>query len=246
MKATASSTAPKKKAPKSAFQGPTGGFFSQKKKIVLGNVKHFGDEKDISLSKAGSSGSVYSDVESLSGEDENVSMSGTNDGFLLGSAATTPKANLSAVEDDLAMAKTQLIRKIFSTINGFGGATTPSKFEGIIRLTFTSEKSMEMTTLLARENKIVINTDLKKQEVHLDQAVVIKEIRMNMSKDMIVAAVAEFGEIKSIRIQLIRMWQKAVIEFAESSQANLLASKWSFLIGKDSVCVAKAVGNCNV
>ncbi|KAG9284387.1 hypothetical protein G9A89_023644 [Geosiphon pyriformis] len=33
------------------------------------------------------------------------------------------------------------------------------------------------------------------------------------------------------------------MEFAKSDQANLLASKWSFLIGKDSVCVAKAVGD---
>ncbi|KAG9296442.1 hypothetical protein G9A89_015034 [Geosiphon pyriformis] len=40
--------------------------------------------------------------------------------------------NLSAVEGKSAMAKTQVIRKLFSTINGFGGATTPSKFEGII------------------------------------------------------------------------------------------------------------------
>ncbi|KAG9305912.1 hypothetical protein G9A89_016565 [Geosiphon pyriformis] len=40
--------------------------------------------------------------------------------------------NLSAVEGKSAMAKTQVIRKLFSTINGFGGATTPSKFEEII------------------------------------------------------------------------------------------------------------------
>ncbi|KAG9297750.1 hypothetical protein G9A89_011265 [Geosiphon pyriformis] len=40
--------------------------------------------------------------------------------------------NLSAVEGKLVMAKTQLIRKIFSKINGFGGATTPLKFEEII------------------------------------------------------------------------------------------------------------------
>ncbi|KAG9291139.1 hypothetical protein G9A89_013011 [Geosiphon pyriformis] len=40
--------------------------------------------------------------------------------------------NLLAIEEKLAMAKTQVIRKLFSGINGFGGATTPSKFEGII------------------------------------------------------------------------------------------------------------------
>ncbi|KAG9296809.1 hypothetical protein G9A89_002206 [Geosiphon pyriformis] len=45
---------------------------------------------------------------------------------------------------------------------------------------------------------------------------------------MIVAALSEFGQVK------------AVVEFAESSQADLLAAKWSFLIRKDSVHVAKA------
>ncbi|KAG9284679.1 hypothetical protein G9A89_003639 [Geosiphon pyriformis] len=37
-----------------------------------------------------------------------------------------------------------------------------------------------------------------------------------------------------------------MVEFAESSQTDMLASKWSFLIGKDSVCVAKTVGDCNI
>ncbi|KAG9299261.1 hypothetical protein G9A89_013909 [Geosiphon pyriformis] len=93
MEATASSTEPKKKktTPKGAFQGPADDSFSQKKKIVLDNVKHSGNKKDIFLSKAESSGSVYSNVESLSGEDENVSMSRTNGGFLLDSTATTLK-----------------------------------------------------------------------------------------------------------------------------------------------------------
>ncbi|KAG9295499.1 hypothetical protein G9A89_013528 [Geosiphon pyriformis] len=130
--------------------------------------------------------------------------------------------NFLAVEEKSATAKTQVIRILFSRINGFGGATTSSKFEKIIRSTFTSKKSMKKAVSLAGENKIIVNTNLKKQEVHSDWAVVIKEIPMNTSKDMIVAA-------------------KAVVEFAESSQADVLASKWSFLIRKDSVRVAKAV-----
>ncbi|KAG9303339.1 hypothetical protein G9A89_013665 [Geosiphon pyriformis] len=105
---------------------------------------------------------------------------------------------------------------------------------------------MEVAASLAREKGIVINTDLKKQGMCSDWTVVLKKIPMDMPKDMIVAAVSEFGEIKSIRIQLIRMWQKAVVEFAESSQADQLASKWSFLIGKDSVRIARAVGDCDV
>ncbi|KAG9285158.1 hypothetical protein G9A89_004373 [Geosiphon pyriformis] len=91
---------------------------------------------------------------------------------------------------------------------------------------------MEVTTLLAREKGIDVNT------------VVIKEIPINTPKDMIVATVFKFGEIKSIKIQLIEMWQKTVVEFAELGQANSLVSKWLFLIGKNSVQVAKAVKEC--
>ncbi|KAG9286448.1 hypothetical protein G9A89_014614 [Geosiphon pyriformis] len=266
MEATASSTTPKKKAFKSAFHGPVSGFFSQKKKAVLGNIKHSGNEKNIFLSKFGSGDSVYFDVESLSGEDEDVSMSEVNGESLLGLAATIPKTkqvntgagfgsplgssnfhmdneevvlpshlpislerkwidpkiiktsvevsikklfaldiNLSAVEGKSAMAKTQLIRKIFSTVNGFGGATTSSKFEEIIQSTFILEKNMKMATSLAREKRIDINTNLKKSGVHSDWAVVIKEISIDTPKKMIITAVTEFGEIKSIKIQLIDM-----------------------------------------
>ncbi|KAG9307238.1 hypothetical protein G9A89_017066 [Geosiphon pyriformis] len=58
---------------------------------------------------------------------------------------------------------------------------------------------------------------------------------------MIITTVSEFGKIKSIKIQLIGIWQKAVVEFAELGQADLLVSKWSFLIGKDSVHIVKVV-----
>ncbi|KAG9288466.1 hypothetical protein G9A89_015672 [Geosiphon pyriformis] len=101
--------------------------------------------------------------------------------------------NLSAVEGKSAMAKTHVIRKLFSEINGFGGATTPLKFEGIIKSTFTSKASMEKAISLARENNIIINSDLKKQRIRSDQAVIIKEIPMDTPKEMIIAAASEFG-----------------------------------------------------
>ncbi|KAG9284419.1 hypothetical protein G9A89_023676 [Geosiphon pyriformis] len=297
----------KKKVPKGAFHGPAGGFFAQKKRVVFGNVKHSDDERDISLSKLGPGDSVYFDVNSLSGNDEDVGMTDVHEGSLLGSAATTPKAkhvdtgimfgsplgspdftmdddkivlpprvsipldkkwidskivktqievsvrkffaldiNLSAVEGKLATAKTQVIRKLFAGISNFGGAIIPSKFKGIIISTFTSEASMEKAISLAKDNNIIVNTDFKRQGMCSDRAVVIKEIPMNTSKKMIITTVAEFENIKSIKIQLIGMWQKAVVEFAESGQADQLVSKWSFLIGKDSVRVAKAVGDCNI
>ncbi|KAG9287941.1 hypothetical protein G9A89_017536 [Geosiphon pyriformis] len=267
MEANASSTTLKKKTPKGAFHGPADGSFFQKKKAVFGNIKHSGNKRDIFLSKSGSDNSVYSDVESLSGEDKNVSMFGVNVntdagfGSLLGSPDfymddekvvlpsclpiflekkwIDPKIiktsvevlikksfaldiNLSAVEGKSAMAKTQLIRKIFSTVN---------------------EKNIEMATSLAREKETNVNTNLRKSGVCSDWTIVIKEIPIDTLKEMIVAAVAEFGEIKSIKIQLIGMWQKAVVKFAKSSQADQLVSRWSFLIRKNLIRVAKAVGD---
>ncbi|KAG9297233.1 hypothetical protein G9A89_015484 [Geosiphon pyriformis] len=151
--------------------------------------------------------------------------------------------NLSAVEGKSATAKTHAIRKLFSKINGFGEATTPSKFEGIIRSIFISEASMKKAVSLARENNIIVNSDLKRQRICSDWALVIKEIPMDTPKEMIVAAVSKFGEIKSIKIQLISLWQKTVVEFAELEQAVFLTARWSFLIGKDSVCVTMVVSN---
>ncbi|KAG9305791.1 hypothetical protein G9A89_001080 [Geosiphon pyriformis] len=98
------------------------------------------------------------------------------------------------------MAKTQLIRKIFSLVNGFGGATILSKFDEIIQFIFTLEKSIEITALLAKEKGINVNNDFKRQGIHSNQTVIIKEIPMNTPKEMIITALAEFGEIKLIKI----------------------------------------------
>ncbi|KAG9306906.1 hypothetical protein G9A89_000774 [Geosiphon pyriformis] len=249
---TTSSITFKKKMPKSTFYGPAGGFFSQKKKVVFSNIKHSNDERNIFLSKSGPSDNIYSNIESLSGDDEDVSMSGAivNTSAVFGSPFSSLNfyinddeviiktlvevsvkklfaldINLSAVKKKSAMAKTQLIRKIFSLVNGFGETTTSSKFEGIIRSTFTSEKSMEMATSLVREKGIVINSNLKRQGIHSDQTVFIKKIPMNTPKKIIIAALAELGKIKLIKVQLIGLWQKAVIEFAKSDQTEFLAAK---------------------
>ncbi|KAG9298885.1 hypothetical protein G9A89_015906 [Geosiphon pyriformis] len=278
----------KKKAPKGAFYSPAGGFFSQKKKVVFENVKHSSNKKDISLYKSKLDNNVFSDVNSVSGNEKSANMIGIDVGSLLDLTANTPKAkhintgaifgsslgspnfvmddnedisfsfclsislkkkwidlkiiktqvemsakkfftldiNLSAVEGKSVTAKTQLIKNFFSLVNDFGGATTPSKFKGIIRFMFTFEESMIKAASLAREKRIVINSDLRRQEMRSDWAVIIKEIPMDTPKDMIITT------------------QKAVMEFAELSQADLLVFKWSFLIGKDSVHMAKAVKNC--
>ncbi|KAG9287176.1 hypothetical protein G9A89_003024 [Geosiphon pyriformis] len=226
LKAAFSSNIFKKKAPKNAFYGSVSGSFSQKKKVVLGNVKYSSNERDIFLVKPGSD-SMYLDLNSKSScSKNNIIIEDINSKSLLGSAANTSKVkrvntdpkimktsievavrklfaldiNLLVVKNKSVIVKTQLVRKIFSFVNGFGGATILSKFEGIIRSTFTSEK------------RININSDLKKQGICSDRTVVIKKISMNMPKEMIIVT-------------------------------ECLAAKWFFLIGKDSIRVAMAVGD---
>ncbi|KAG9305603.1 hypothetical protein G9A89_001664 [Geosiphon pyriformis] len=75
---------------------------------------------------------------------------------------------------------------------------------------------MEMVVSLARKKEIDVNSDLKKQEIRSDQVVMIKKIPMDMSKDMIIAAISEFGEIKSIKIQLMGMDQFRALLFTLS------------------------------
>ncbi|KAG9284149.1 hypothetical protein G9A89_022923 [Geosiphon pyriformis] len=260
MEAVSSGSLSSSKASLSASFGPAGGSFSQKKRISLCNVKHSGIKGGVSLAKFHSDRSMYSDMESDSSSSiVNDILVGNNNKSFLGSAATTPRAKRVkndlacgspfgsldydidddnggflpsplAVKNKLATAKIQVIRKLFSKINGFGETTTSSKFEEIIRSTFTLEISMEKATSLAKKEGITVNINLKKQGICSDWAIIIKKIPMDTPKRMIVAALSEFGQ--------------AVVEFAKLSQVDLLAAKWSFLIGKDSVQVAKAVGNC--
>ncbi|KAG9299745.1 hypothetical protein G9A89_013105 [Geosiphon pyriformis] len=95
---TTNSIMSKKKTLKGAFHGPADSSFSQKRKVVLGNIKHSGDKRDISLSKSGSGDNIYFDVESLFGNDENVSMSGVN--INTGAVFGSPLSSLNFHIDD--------------------------------------------------------------------------------------------------------------------------------------------------
>ncbi|KAG9296922.1 hypothetical protein G9A89_006877 [Geosiphon pyriformis] len=133
--------------------------------------------------------------------------------------------NLVAIAGKSFQEKLSFIRKIFSNMNDFGGVFTSSKFGGIICVTFTSEKTMLTAGKLANDHSIVVNTDLKHPNNNcMNWAIVIKEIPVRTSVKAVHAAVSEFGLIKSIKMQL----------------ADLLASNWSILIGKDTVHMVRA------
>ncbi|KAG9288393.1 hypothetical protein G9A89_021424 [Geosiphon pyriformis] len=115
--------------------------------------------------------------------------------------------DLNNVAEKSVQEKLGVVRKLFSKINGFGGVFTPSKFAGIIRATFTSESNW---------------------------AVVLKKIPIGTLAETVCTVLSDFELIKLIKIQLIGLWQKAVVEFKQIDHADLVAAKWSILIGKDA------------
>ncbi|KAG9307039.1 hypothetical protein G9A89_003090 [Geosiphon pyriformis] len=143
---------------------------------------------------------------------------------------------------DIGLDKVKLIvvRRLFSRVNSFGGASALSKFSGIICASFTSEASLVQAMEKTRAADILVNTNLKKSASHSDQAVVVKKIPVGTSAKAVCAALSEFGIIKSIKMQLVGLWQKALVEFEQLDQADLVAVEWSILIEKDVICIARA------
>ncbi|KAG9289049.1 hypothetical protein G9A89_015598 [Geosiphon pyriformis] len=147
---------------------------------------------------------------------------------------------LSAVPGKTNGDKLVSIKKIFYCIDGFGGASTPSKFSGIIRSSFTSEISLNKAKKMTIGEKILVNDNLKKVNSRSDWEVIVKEIPMDLSKSVIEAVFSKFGKIILIKVQLIGLWQKALVEYESSEVADLVAAKWFVLMRKDSVRMAKA------
>ncbi|KAG9287270.1 hypothetical protein G9A89_008900 [Geosiphon pyriformis] len=128
-----------------------------------------------------------------------------------------------------SLKKLVAIRKLFLGINNFGETSTLSKFTGIICAFFTSESSLAQAIEKIRVTNVLVNTNLKKFSDHLDWTVVIKEIPVSTLAKAVCIVLSEFRDI-----------QKAVIEFTYSDYADLVIAKWSVLIRKDAVRVAKA------
>ncbi|KAG9287365.1 hypothetical protein G9A89_023737 [Geosiphon pyriformis] len=133
------------------------------------------------------------------------------------------------------------VKKIFYKINGFGGASTPSKFSGIIRLSFMLESSLNKAKLLAVSKNILVNDDHRKVNGCSDQEIIVKEIPINLPKLAIMAVFSKFGKIISIKMQLIGLWQKALVEYESSELTDLVTARWSVLVRKDSVHVVKTI-----
>ncbi|KAG9290693.1 hypothetical protein G9A89_011656 [Geosiphon pyriformis] len=135
------------------------------------------------------------------------------------------------------------IKKIFYQVDGFGGAFTPSKFPGIIRSTFTSEASMNKAKSLAVSEKILVNNELRKVNSCSNWEIVVKKIPVNLPKLAVELVFSKFNEIVLIRMQLIGLWQKTLVEFKSAEIADMVVSKWSVFMSKNSMRVALAIDN---
>ncbi|KAG9301415.1 hypothetical protein G9A89_018087 [Geosiphon pyriformis] len=81
--------------------------------------------------------------------------------------------------------------------------------------------------------KIMINTNPKKFTGHSNQTVVLKKIPIGISTEAVHTVLSEFGIIKSIKMQLVELWQKAIVKFEQIDYVDLVTAKWSILIRKD-------------
>ncbi|KAG9284540.1 hypothetical protein G9A89_014144 [Geosiphon pyriformis] len=83
---------PLKKALKDALYNSVGSTFSQKKKISVGNIKHFGDKKEISLTKPDVNDDMYSNMDSKFNDNKlGGAAMGLNSSFFFSLITITPK-----------------------------------------------------------------------------------------------------------------------------------------------------------
>ncbi|KAG9292698.1 hypothetical protein G9A89_008286 [Geosiphon pyriformis] len=128
---------------------------------------------------------------------------------------------LSAIPEKSVDNKLISIKKIFYQVDSFGGAFTPSKFSGIIRLSFTLESNLNKVKILVVSNKILVNDDLRKK-------VIVKKIPVDFFRSVMESVFSKFGKIILIKMQLIGLWQKVIIEFELFEVASLVASRWDW------------------
>ncbi|KAG9298653.1 hypothetical protein G9A89_012721 [Geosiphon pyriformis] len=97
-------------------------------------------------------------------------------------------------------------------------------------LSFTSEFSLNKTKSLVISEKILVNSDIKKVNSCLNWELIIKKIPVNFPKSAVKSVFSKFGKIISIKMQLIGLWQKTLVEFKSLDMTNS-ALLYTLLVG---------------
>ncbi|KAG9296268.1 hypothetical protein G9A89_014860 [Geosiphon pyriformis] len=74
--------------------------------------------------------------------------------------------------------------------------------------------------------KIFVNDEIRKVNSCSDWKVIIKKIPVDFSKLAVEFVFSKFEKIVSIKMQLIGLWQKALVKYESSEVASSVASKW--------------------
>ncbi|KAG9290641.1 hypothetical protein G9A89_011604 [Geosiphon pyriformis] len=90
-----------------------------------------------------------------------------------------------------------------------------------VQKSFALDIGLDKTT----DTGIMVNTNLKKSTGHSDWAVIIKKISVRTLAEAVHAVLAKFGSVKTIKMQLVKLWQKAMVKFAQLDQADLVAAR---------------------
>ncbi|KAG9284212.1 hypothetical protein G9A89_020223 [Geosiphon pyriformis] len=151
---------------------------------------------------------------------------------------TLPVSKFSGVKH-LANVKSHVLNRCnFKPVKSFALniklSAISEKTNSIIRTSFTFEFNMNKAKKLAICKKIIVNNNLRKVNICSDQKIIVKKIPVNLSKSAVESVFSKFGKVMSIKIQLISLWQKVLVEFDSFEVANLVAFKWSVFMEKNS------------
>ncbi|KAG9303380.1 hypothetical protein G9A89_013706 [Geosiphon pyriformis] len=78
---------------------------------------------------------------------------------------------------------------------------------------------------LAVSKKILVNDDVRQINKCTNQKIVVKKILVDFPKLAVESVFSKFGKVVSIKIQLIGLWQKALIKFESLDVASSIAFK---------------------
>ncbi|KAG9294981.1 hypothetical protein G9A89_017775 [Geosiphon pyriformis] len=125
------------------------------------------------------------------------------------------------------------VRKLFALdigLNKVSGKSSQKKLSVVKKLfsvIFTFKLDLMKATKKTTSVKILVNTNFKKFTGCSDQTVVLKKIPVGTSAEAVHAALSKFGSIKLIKMQLVKLWQKVVVEFDQIAKSDVDKELWN-------------------
>ncbi|KAG9297197.1 hypothetical protein G9A89_019478 [Geosiphon pyriformis] len=91
-----------------------------------------------------------------------------------------------------------------------------------IEIAAISEKNLSLNK--AKElvicKKILVNNNVRKLGIHSNQEIIVKEIPVDLFRSAVESVFSKFNKVVLIKMQLIDLWQKALVEFDSSEVAS--------------------------